>query len=137
MDEQQKKAILYGGGGLVDEKLLTQPIKAEERHNKHRAVDNEPCFDCGNMIDKGNVKIVSVVTLTQGVKAQTWSMSIHPECYEVLGKVMSILPIEARTIAGRGRPSLRDLWAQHRAAIEDADYRLGRMLSAAFDQTGV
>lgn len=130
--DQKQKAVLYSGGGLVDDKLASQPMRAEERHNRHRAVDDCICYDCGNVIERGSVKVVSQITLTQGVKAQTWSMDIHPECYDVLSQVMAIIPTEDRSVTGRGRVTLRELWQQHRDIIEQADYRLARMLASAF-----
>lgn len=119
------------GSGVADGLDKNKPLTVTEKAYQHRATMEMDCHDCGNLISKGEPYQQSNVTAEQGFNAKSHRYECHLACYDVVGRVVMILGKE-KTHSFDGRPSLRQMWADHHAEINAADDGLGAMLQGAF-----
>lgn len=132
MTDEQKKKIVYGGRGLPDEKMEARPLRAEERHAVHTALSATECHDCKNIISREMPFVTSTITITQGLRSQSFTYSIHPECYDILRVLMNIVPVDAAHLWGAGRKPLVDMWTGNKELIRERAPELAEILSNAF-----
>jgi len=118
---------LYGTGGVADGLDPRAPLRVTEKPHQHRSASECECYDCGNLIAKGEPIVISALECTQGTKGKTYRYNVHLACYDVVGRVVLALGKDA-THSFDGRPNLRDLWAAHHADIRKADKELAAQL---------
>lgn len=133
MSKKDDEKVLYGRAGKADGLNPKKPLEVQEKQRTDRAQTEGPCHDCGHLIAKGEVHVVSSVECTEGMKGTTHRYSIHEACYPVVGQVVAVLGKEA-THTFAGRPPLTELWKQHHQAIRRQDVALATMLQQAFGE---
>lgn len=106
-------------------------LEVTEKGSTHRAVADMDCYDCGNLINRGESHIISKVEASKGMNAVTHRYDIHEDCYGMVGQVVSLLGKD-ETHGFDGRPSLRDLWKRHAKDIRAKDAAIADLLEGAF-----
>lgn len=122
---------LYGKAGLAAGLNPKAPLVISERPHQHRCASETECYDCGQLIAKGEPMIVSALDITQGMKGKAPRYDIHLACYDVVGRVVIALGKDA-THSFDGRPNLRELWRTHHVELRRRDADLAKALEGAF-----
>jgi hypothetical protein len=124
---QRHDPRLYGKAGVADGLDPKAPLQVTEKGHPHRCASETECYDCGNLIAKGEAMVVSNIEAVQGLKGKSHRYQIHLACYEVVGQVINLVG-KAETHSFEGRPSLVELWRQHHALIRQRDKDLAAKL---------
>lgn len=122
---------LYGKAGVADGLNPKAPLVITEKPHQHRCASETECYDCGNLIAKGEPMVVSALDITQGMKGKAPRYNIHLACYDVVGRVVIALGKDA-THSFEGRPKLGDLWRLHHVELRRRDKALADMLEGVF-----
>lgn len=122
---------LYGGKGLVAKELKNAPMVINEKVFPHRCAAQTDCYDCGQPINRGETMMVSAVEITKGMQGTSPRYNLHEACYEVVGRVISIIG-KAQTHTMKGRATLQGIWNENAEAIRSADAELADMIQGVF-----